>query len=352
MAKKTALIVGATGIIGRALLEHISGLNDWDAIGIARNIPDNQSQYRYVSVDLERPDDVQSVLANVGSDVTHIFYAAYRDFDFYDPRWIDVNLRMLKNVTESVETVAPNLERILLMQGLKVYGAHLGAFKTPAKETDLRYAPPNFYYALEDYLKEHQSGKSWAWTLLLPDLVAGVSIGMPMNIVTAIAIYATIFKTQNMPLRFPGKIGTYHAYAQITDANLIAHASVFLANEKRAAFENYNVTNGDIFKWENVWARIAEFFEMPIGYPQKIPLQSVMPLQKPIWEKIAAQHDLRPIPYEQLAGWKFADFIFDSDWDIISSTTKIRQLGFNEAIDSEEQFLELFKTFKDLRLIP
>ena len=30
------------------------------------------------------------------------------------------------------------------MQGYKVYGAHLGPFKTPARETDANHMPPEF----------------------------------------------------------------------------------------------------------------------------------------------------------------------------------------------------------------
>ncbi|WP_209811342.1 hypothetical protein [Ammoniphilus resinae] len=47
-----------------------------------------------------------------------------------------------------------------------------------------------------------------------PDLVAGLSIGNQMNIAMVIAVYATISKELDLPLRFPGKTGAYQALAQ------------------------------------------------------------------------------------------------------------------------------------------
>jgi uncharacterized protein YbjT (DUF2867 family) len=36
MEKKLALVVGASGISGRGLVEHLGGLDDWDVIALAR----------------------------------------------------------------------------------------------------------------------------------------------------------------------------------------------------------------------------------------------------------------------------------------------------------------------------
>jgi hypothetical protein len=66
------------------------------------------------------------------SAVTHIFYTAYQD----KPTWAELvapNLAMLVNVVDAIEPIALNLQHISLMQGYKVYGAHLGPFKHPPK---------------------------------------------------------------------------------------------------------------------------------------------------------------------------------------------------------------------------
>ena len=47
------------------------------------------------------------------------------------------------------------------MQGYKVYGAHLGPFKTPARESDAGHMPPEFNVAQQRYLAQRQAGKRW-----------------------------------------------------------------------------------------------------------------------------------------------------------------------------------------------
>ena len=63
--------------------------------------------------------------------------------------------------------------------------------QTPAKETDPRHMPPNFYYNQEDYLVERSAGKTWSWTAFRPSSICGFAVGNPMNMATVIAVYAS-----------------------------------------------------------------------------------------------------------------------------------------------------------------
>jgi nucleoside-diphosphate-sugar epimerase len=130
--KKTALVVGAQGVIGRNLIDQLIELGDWSIIGVSRRSAEDRERVRNISVDLLDPEDCSSKLKEL-KDVTHIFYAAYQE----RPTWAELvapNLAMLQNVVEHIEPVALGLRHVSLMQGYKVYGAHLGPFKTPAKE--------------------------------------------------------------------------------------------------------------------------------------------------------------------------------------------------------------------------
>lgn len=142
MNNKKALVVGATGIIGSYIFKQIRSLNDWEIIGTARHIPQENSE-KYVSIDLLDPRSIQENQAAL-KDVTHIFYAAYQDFPYYSKERIEINTSMLVNIVTAVEQNSPKLKRIVMMQGGGVYGAYLGKFKTPAKEEDARHLPPNF----------------------------------------------------------------------------------------------------------------------------------------------------------------------------------------------------------------
>jgi hypothetical protein len=52
------------------------------------------------------------------------------------------NLAMLSNLVEAVEPRSPALRRVVLLQGSKWYGSHLGPYRTPADEDDPRLPVP------------------------------------------------------------------------------------------------------------------------------------------------------------------------------------------------------------------
>lgn len=141
VTRYTALVIGAGGVIGRNLIDYLMTLPEWNVIGVSRRGGEDAPGLRYISADLLNEADTQDKLSHL-TTVTHIFYAAYQD----RPTWAELvqpNLAMLVNVVNTIEPIAPNLQHISLMQGYKVYGAHLGPFKTPAKETDAYHMPLN-----------------------------------------------------------------------------------------------------------------------------------------------------------------------------------------------------------------
>lgn len=53
MERKNALVAGASGIIGRSLVEHLSALEDWRVTGLSRRQPDFKSNAEFIAVDLQ-----------------------------------------------------------------------------------------------------------------------------------------------------------------------------------------------------------------------------------------------------------------------------------------------------------
>lgn len=348
--KKTAVVAGATGVIGRYIIDYLKEQEDWTVIGISRNVPDEEDNVQFISANMLDADDVKQKLSNLPT-VTHLIYAAYQDFEADPQKQVEINFKMFKNTLDAVEDGAPSLDRVILMQGAKAYGVHLGPIKTPAKETDPRHMPPNFYYDQEDYMRETQKGKNWTWTILRPDVVCGFSVGKPMNLAMVIGAYASISKELGLPLRFPGK--AYPYLAQMTDATLLARCTLWAATEEKCAFETFNVTNGDFFRWESMWERIADFYDMKAAPPEPpISLTRTMADKKPLWDYMVETYHLQDTPYEKLALWGFGDFIFNCDYDVMSDTTKLRKFGFMEFVDTEEMFLKLFKEFQDNSILP
>ena len=347
---KVALVVGAQGVIGRNLIVHLEALGDWEVIGLSRRGGESSGRVRHIAVDLLDAPQARERLGGL-SEVTHIFYAAYQD----RPSWAELvppNLAMLVNVVEAVEPVATGLRHISLMQGYKVYGAHLGPFKTPARETDAGHMPPEFNVDQQDFLEQRQRGKAWSWSAIRPAVVGGFALGNPMNLAMVIAVYASISKELGLPLRFPGKPGAYDKLLEMTDAGLLAKATVWAATDPRCANQAFNINNGDLFRWSELWPKIARWFELETAPPLPMSLNVVMADKEPLWRSMIEKHGLRETPYKDVSSWGFGDFVFSWDYDLFADGSKARRFGFHEYVETEAMLLGLFEDLRRRRIIP
>jgi nucleoside-diphosphate-sugar epimerase len=348
--KRSVLVAGAQGVIGRAAAEHFSSLPDTTVYGLSRRTIEELPGVIPLAVDLLSPAEVERVLAPL-TDATHIIFGAYVEKDTPAER-SEVNVAMLRNLLTVVERSAAGLKHVTLYQGGKAYGADLGPFKTPAREDDPRLMGPNFYYDQEDFLRQRQAGKRWSFSVLRPEAVCGYAVGNPMNLAMAIAVYAAISKELGLPLRFPGPEGAYRALYQVTSAEILAKASAWAGETPSTANEIFNITNGDYFRWQFLWPKIAKAFAMEVAEPVPMPLAVYMADKAAVWARMTETYGLKPIAYEHLVSWPFADFIFHSAFDNISSTIKARAYGFHACIDTEEMFMRFFADLRRRRVLP
>ncbi|WP_437336096.1 SDR family oxidoreductase [Sorangium sp. So ce394] len=347
---KVALVVGAQGIIGRNLIDHLEALGEWDVIGLSRRGGASSGRVRHVVVDLLDREDCRKKLGGL-AEVTHIFYAAYQD----RPTWAELvppNLAMLVNVVDAVEPVASGLQHISLMQGYKVYGAHLGPFKTPARETDAHHMPPEFNVDQQAFLEARQKGKAWSWSALRPSVVCGFALGVPMNLAMVIAVYAAMSKELGLPLRFPGKPAAYDRLIEMTDARLLGRATVWAATSAPCRNQAFNINNGDMFRWSEMWPKIARMFDMEAAPPLPMPLADVMADKEPLWNAMIEKHGLARHPYRDVSSWRFGDAVFSWDYDMIADGSKARRFGFHEHVETEAMFRGIFEDLRRRRIIP
>jgi nucleoside-diphosphate-sugar epimerase len=348
--KRTALIAGATGVVGRNLLRFLVSHPNWNVIAVSRRTPDVEGEYRHVAADLLDPAETRAKLGAL-TEITHVFFSAYIE-KLTRAEMVAPNMALLANLMDAVEPVAKGLKHVNLMHGTKWYGSHLGPFKTPAKETDPGHTPPNFYYDQQAFIIERQKGKAWTWSSARPHSICGFAIGNPMNLVMVLAVYATVSKALGLPLRHPGSEANARALYNVTDSQLLAEACVWMATDPGAANEPFNITNGDIFRWQDMWPAIANYFELETAQAQKNDLVQTMTDKGSLWERLVKQHNLRPIPYGQLVRWEYGNFVFTPEYDIISSTAKARRYGFGEVQDSREMFLRHFDELRAKKVIP
>ena len=362
MPKKKMLVAGASGLVGFAAVQHFAQDKDWEVIGVSRRVPDGLEGATVVSVDLQNKAQCAEVFSQM-SDVTHVIYAALYEKPGLVQGWrerdqMETNLAMLDNLFAPLEKVAKNLQHVSLLQGTKAYGVHLAPFPVPARERWARHQHENFYWLQEDYLRERQRGKSWHWTVWRPQLILGESLGSQMNVIPAIGVYAALRREAGLPLSFPG--GPSFVLEAI-DADVLARACAWATTTSASHNEIFNITNGDVFAWPNVWPAIADALGMKVGPPEACSLAEEMPKHEAEWAAIVRKYGLRsPTSLRDFVGQSFivTDFSFafgsqnPAPPPMLVSTIKLRQAGFHECMDTEDCFHKWFRRFQDLRWLP
>lgn len=339
---KVALVAGSNGIIGKALTEEIGRTPGWTSLSLARSKSD-------IIADLSDAASTKTALSRA-REVTHLFYAAYGSgggLAEEDTR----NTAMLRNLLDGLAAIGAPVERVVLYQGAKVYGVHLGPVSTPFYEDENpRPMGPNFYFSQERDLRQRHADGGPEWSILRPDVVVGDAAGNAMNIATVIGTYAALSNADGAAFRFPGSRKTYDdCLAQVTDAHALARASLWAATADAAAGQAFNYVHAP-FRWRRVWEKVAAHFGLETGEPIPFSLASHMPALQPLWDRIA--QDLVQTDFSKAVGWGFGDFVFGTETDVVSDMTKIRMAGFNEEVEPVDAIIRAIERQQAAGVIP
>jgi nucleoside-diphosphate-sugar epimerase len=357
----TVLIVGASGVIGAAAVEHFAALPGWRVLGVSRRAPNPApAAYEHIALDLTDAAACRAASERFGA-VTHVIYAALFEKPGLVPGWFEqdqmqTNLAMMRNLMDPLLARAEGLRHVSVLQGTKAYGAHVHRLAVPAREDAPRDPHENFYWLQEDYIRGRQAGAEWSFTIWRPQVVFGGAVGVAMNLIPILGAYAAICRELGLPFYCPGEHG--HVIEAV-DADLIARALAWAAESAPARNETFNITNGDVFVWENVWPTIAGALELEPAFGQPVRLSEFLPAHTEVWDRIVAKHGLKPIAMADLVGQShhYADFLFA--WGAqgplapaLVSTIKLRQAGFGDCIDTEVMFRKWLVRLAERRVIP
>ena len=369
------LVVGASGLIGRAVLERMSDAPGWTVTGISRRLPDGVPGAELRSVDL-LDTDACARFAATASDVTHVVYAALSEDPglfggWTDDATIERNSAMLRNIFDPLSDVATGLRHVCLLHGTKAYGVHhpdLGfdGVHMPLKERWPVRPHRNFYFEQENHLAQRRAatGGTWATTVFRPTFVYGEAEGNNMNPLVAIAAYASILRELGEPLHFPGRDPDH--LREAVDAGLVADAIGWAADAEAARDETFNLTNGDVFTWAGVWPAIARACSMEVGEHRPTMLAEWLVEHAPTWERVVSGHGLSVssdvTTFVGANSMVYADLVLGSldpptseggpPPVIVNSTIKGRHAGFETCVDTEDMFVNLIGRLQDRGRIP
>ena len=347
---KVALIAGVGGMCGSNMARLLANSGEWEVIGLSRSAPELGPWLRHIPVDLLDAGQTRACLARLGN-VTHLFYTALLTGRTLEEE-NELNTRMLVNLMDAVVPAAPGLRHVHVLEGVKWYGYHLGAYKTPAREDDPPCRPAYFYEAQHDYVLKCQAGHNWTWSTTRPGAVCGYASAAHINLMTVVAVYASVMKALGLPLYFPGDEATFDALTFASDVGLLNRAMLWASTDPAAANQAFNIGNGDSFRWRHMWPRIARMFDMEPGPVRTTRLVEFMAGKEGLWAELTERHGLRASEFHKLAPWGYADTVFRRNWDNAISMVKANRFGFTEMIDTEEMMRRIFTEFRQARIIP
>jgi nucleoside-diphosphate-sugar epimerase len=350
----TALIVGATGIVGRATARLLVDFG-WDVAGLARK-PDEQPDVTPIAADLQDKPALAGALA--GFKPSHVFISTWAR-QASESENIRVNGAMVRNLLAALAP-AKSVRHVALVTGLKHY---LGPFEsygkgalpaTPFREDQGRLDVENFYYAQEDEVFSAAKRDDFTWSIHRPHTIIGEAVGNAMNMGTTLAVYASLCKETGRPFRFPGSAMQWNGLTDMTDARLLARHLLWAATTPAARNEAFNVVNGDIFRWSWMWRRIAAWFGIEAApFDGEIqPLERQMAGDASIWTDVAQRHGLVESELGRLVSPWHTDADLGRPIEVVTDMSKSRKLGFTEYQATDEAFFELFANLRAKRLIP
>jgi nucleoside-diphosphate-sugar epimerase len=359
VVKPNKVLVTGAGLLGVAAIEKFLSAG-WDVVGVSLHRPKLPSgrDITFLSVDLRDEKAARAAFEPL-TDITHIAYTAIHERPELVAGWsskeqIETNNAMLRNVVEPIVRTASNFQHISILQGTKVYGVHLHPIPIPARERDARKDHENFFFDHQDYVSAMGAKHGFNYTALRPQLVIGPTPGA-LNVLPAIGVYAAIRREKGEPFSFPG--GPSFVW-EAADADIVADVMVWAAQSPQAANKAFNITNGDVFEWRNLWPALAETLGVETGPDMPTSVAAYLEKNADVWDQIAAKYDLRSRNLRQLVGQgdQHADFAFaygaPAGPRAFVSTINLRQAGFTRTIDTEDSFRNGLQSLIDQKFLP
>ncbi|CAH1780623.1 unnamed protein product, partial [Owenia fusiformis] len=341
------------GVAGLSLARRLVS-NNWKVYGISRRASDFLPQgMDHILCDLQDAGKCLEALKDL-KDVTHVFYTTWAPT--MDPeKDCDVNRSMLANLMEHLPA---QIKHFALVTGGKHYLGNFGNFINPVdpiKETMDRLPGRNFFYELEDEVFSWVAKRGFTWSVARPMVIIGFAPNNVINAATGIAVYAILCKELNLPFHFFGGKNLYNNISNITDAELLADHMIWESTEPKAANQAFNVVNGDVFRWKQMWVAIAKYFnlEVPEYKGEAASVSTFMDNKSAVWESIVEKHNLYKTDLQTICAWWFFDMYKElSDPFPLVDMTKSRELGFLKYQSSEKNFFKTFDYMKKANIIP
>ncbi|KAL8115176.1 hypothetical protein AgCh_021852 [Apium graveolens] len=364
--KNVAVILGSTGLVGKELARRLLSRGGWKVYGVARkanvtNLKD--SNYHFISCDLLQPAETRKKLSFL-YDVTHIFWITWAsEFPLDSRECCEQNKAMMCNALNALLPTAKGLRHFSLQTGVK----HYISLQRPSDVNEVRYyheecprltTENNFYYTLEDLLKERLEGKV-AWSVHRPGLILGNSQRALYNFMGSLCVYGTICKHLNLPFMFGGSRECWEEMCiDGSDVRLVAEQQIWSAtNDALLSTDGhaFNAINGPRFTWKQIWRKIGLKFGAVVAedmYSEDFRFSEFMGDKGSVWKEIVAKEGLVGTEMEELANFQFLDHLFRCPTKMLATRDKADRLGLTAMYETLDSILYWVDDMRRDKLIP
>jgi len=350
---QNALVAGVTGVVGINLARHLLQ-QAWPVSGLARRRTDIEGVLPFVA-DLLDADRLSEVLREARP--THVFITTWLRQPT-EAENIRINAAMVRNLLDALRP-GGSVRHVALVTGLKHY---LGPFEaygtgrqpaTPFREDQPRLDLENFYYAQEDEVFAAAARDGFGWSIHRPHTIIGYALGNAMNMGVTLAVYATLCRETGREFVFPGSAVQWSGLTDMTDARLLARHLEWAATTPAARDQAFNVVNGDVFRWNWMWQRLAGWFGLePAPFSGKrAPLERQLAGAGPAWAEIARKHRLVEPDLSRVVSAWHTDADLGRPIEVVTDMSKSRKLGFLDYQATDDSFFDLFATLRESRII-
>nr|GMD73305.1 3-oxo-Delta(4,5)-steroid 5-beta-reductase [Ipomoea batatas] len=370
--RNVAVIFGVTGLVGKEIARQLLMRSAWKVYGVARRpgkIPIQHPNFHFISCDLLDAEESRQKLCLL-EDVSHVFWVTWASgFPLDSPECYEQNREMMANALDVVIPRSAGLKHVSLQTGTKHYISLTGPPAAEAEERDegMRLYDEccprvetghNFYYVLEDLLKERLAGKV-AWSIHRPGLIMGSSHSTLYNFMGSLCVYGSICKRLNLPFVFGGEKQCWEEMGlDGSDARLVAGQHIWAASNDTiysTTGQALNAINGSSFTWKEIWPAIG--LELGVTVPENpfspdFTFSRAMAEQGQVWKDIVREEGLVETEMEDLANWGFLDALFRCPVKMLGTREKADRLGFTTRYNTLDSITYWIAVMREEKLIP
>ncbi|QSZ32205.1 hypothetical protein DSL72_001777 [Monilinia vaccinii-corymbosi] len=371
---KVALISGASGISGAAVLKQLSKNPIWARIfAISRSQPNNlpsDSRIEFHSLDLTASaGEIAEALTSRGiTNVTHFFHYAYIHTEYDHPNHLEKmtkdNVPLFKNTLTAIDlTSRDTLHRVILQTGGKNYGilavppGSEALTEDAHRVTDPR-SLPNFYYHQEDFLWSLSEERAWNWNITMPFWISGYVGKSTQSWTTSAAVYFSLVKALGKPAVFPGGEDEYYGKwgkgQHFSTSWVVGEFTEWLALNEDPAVQNqkFNIVDDTVTTFRDIFEGIGRYFGVETKVERKYDLIGEVQELAKQWPEMVQKYGGREDALK-LCMWDVFVYAMNAgEWGNVVSMEKARKAGWTKRVDTLKEMESIFEEMRSDGWIP